>query len=261
MNPASIKARTGTLAAGVQRAKEVRNNLVVNWPEAVSGSTFLRSGSDAEQEVRRPELKPTPPPDARLLIPTSVVLQRLHDEAPTDHFTLGWLMGSLRKRSFGIIMFLLALVAIAPGVSIVAGLLLMIPAFQMIAGQPAPVFPRCIAARPLPTRHLAALVQRAMPALRYLEKMIHPRWPTPLEATKRLVGTVVVILNIIVVLAPIPLINVVPALVIALISLAYVEEDGLLLSIALLAAIIVLTVALVAVWQTLLGAKWIGDLW
>ena len=93
------------------------------------------SGSYAKQEVRRPELKPTPPPDARALIPTSVVLQRLHDEVPTDRFTLGWLMGSLRKRSFGIIMLLLALVAIAPGVSIVAGLLLMIPAFQMMAGR------------------------------------------------------------------------------------------------------------------------------
>jgi hypothetical protein len=52
-----------------------------------------------------------------------VVLQRLHDEVPNDHFTLGWLMGRLRERSFGIIMLLLALVAIAPGVSIVAGLL------------------------------------------------------------------------------------------------------------------------------------------
>ena len=114
------------------------------------------------------------------------MLQRLHDEAPADHFTLGWLMGSLRKRSFGIIMLLLAVVAIAPGVSIVAGLLLMIPAFQMIAGRTCPVFPRRIAARPLPTRHLAALVQRAVPVLRYLEKIIHPRWPTPLDATKRL---------------------------------------------------------------------------
>ena len=189
------------------------------------------------------------------------MLQRLHDEAPTDHFTLGWLMGSLRTRSFGIIMLLLALVAIAPGVSFVAGLLLMIPAFQMIAGQPTPVFPRRMAARPLPTRHLAALVQRAVPVLRYLEKMIHPRWPTPVEETKRLVVTVVMILNTTVVFTPIPLSNVVPALVIALISLAYLEEDGLLLSIALLAAVIVLTVALVGVWETVLGAKWISGLW
>jgi hypothetical protein len=207
-----------------------------------------------------PELTPRRP-DARAYIPTSVVLQQLHDEAPTDHFTLGWLMGSLRKRSFGIIMLLLALVAMAPGVSIVAGVLLMIPAFQMIAGQPAPVFPRRIAARPLPTRHLALLVQRAVPVLRYLETMIHPRWPTPLEATKRLVGTVVVILNTAVVFIPIPLGSVVPALVIALISLAYLEEDGLLLSIALLVAAIVLTVTFVGVWEMVLGARWISVLW
>ena len=205
-------------------------------------------------------MKLRPPLDVRALIPTSVVLQRLHDEVPTDHFTLGWLMHSLCKRSFGIIMLLLALVAIAPGVSIVAGLLLMIPAFQMIAGQPVPVFPRRIAARPLPTRHLAALVQRAVPVLRYLEKVVHPRWHTPLEPTKRVVGIVVVILNTTLVFTPIPLSNVVPACVIALISLAYLEEDGLLLTIALFAAVMVVTIELMAVWQTVLGAKWIFGL-
>ena len=216
--------------------------------------------SRAKLKGRRPKLKPTSPPQAHAFVPTSVVLQRLHDEAPKDHFTLGWLMGSLRKRSFGIIMLLLAVVAIAPGISVVAGLLLMIPAFQMIAGQPAPVFPRRIAIRLLPTRHLAALVQRAVPVLKFLEKMIRPRWPTPLEATKRLVGTVIVILNIIVVFAPIPFSNIAPALVIALISLAYLEEDGLLLSIALLAAVILLTVVGTVVWQLVLGAKWLGGL-
>ena len=169
-------------------------------------------------------------------------------------------MGNLRKRSFGIIMLLLAVVAMAPGISVVAGLLLMIPALQMMAGQSAPVFPSRIAARPLPTRHLAALVQRAVPVLKFLEKMIRPRWPTPLEATKRLVGTVIVILNMIVVFAPIPFSNIAPALVIALISLAYLEEDGLLLSIALLAAVILLTVAGTVVWQLVLGAKWLGGL-
>jgi hypothetical protein len=205
----------------------------------------------------RPKLKPTPTAAATALIPASVVLQRLHDQAPKDHFTLGWLMGGLGKHSFGIIMLLLAVVAIAPGASIVAGVLLFIPAFQMIAGQPAPVFPRRIAAYSLPTRHLAALVQRAVPVLRYLEKAIHPRWPTPFEATKRLVGSVVAILSASLVFIPIPLSNVVPALVIALIALAYVEEDGLLLLVGLLAAAIVLAVEFAAVWETALGAKWI----
>jgi hypothetical protein len=105
------------------------------------------------------------------------------------------------------------------------------------------------------------VVQRSLPVLRYLEKVVHPRWHTPLEATKRLVGTIVVVLSATLVFIPIPLSNVVPALVIALISLAYLEEDGILLLIALLAAVIVLAVATAAVWQMVVGAKWIIDLW
>ena len=185
-----------------------------------------------------PTVKSIPSRKGKTLIHTSVVLQRLYDGAPMDHFTLGWVLTSLRKRS---------------------GLLLMIPALQMIAGRSAPLFPRRIANHELPMRHLLILVRRAVPLLRYLEKMIHPRWHTPLEATKRLVGAVVIILDALIVLAPIPLTNVVPALVIALISLAYLEEDGLLLLIALLAAITVLAAASVAVWETVRGvANWAG---
>jgi len=219
-----------------------------------------RDSIDVHHVVRgAPALKSIPSPTGSTLIHTSVVLQRLLDGAPTDHFTLGWVMASLRKRSFGMIMLLLSLAAVVPGVSIVAGMLLMIPAFQMIAGRSAPLFPRRIANHELPTRHLVAMVRRAVPLLKYLEKMIHPRWHTPLEATKRLVGMVVIILDALIVLAPIPLTNVVPALIIALISLAFLEEDGLLLLIALLAAITVLAVASVAVWETVRGvANWAG---
>ena len=68
-------------------------------------------------------------------------------------------------------------------------------------------------------------------------------------------------LNATLLFIPLPLSNIVPALVIALISLAYLEEDGLLLSIALLAAVIVLAVELAVVWQAVLGAKWIIGFW
>jgi len=203
---------------------------------------------------------PRLPASPTMLVAASVVLQRLHDEIPADHFTLGWLMHSLHKRSFGIIMLLISLIAITPGLSVLAGLLLMIPALQMIAGKPAPIFPHRIASRSLPTRHLAAVVQRSIPVLRYLEKVVHPRWHTPLEATKRLVGAVVAMLSATLVLIPIPLSNIVPALAIALISLAYLEEDGVLLSIALLVAVIVLMGATTAVWETVAGARWLVGL-
>ena len=97
--------------------------------------------------------------------------------------------------------------------------------------------------------------------LRYLERVIYPRWHAHFEAAKRPVGAVVALLSATLVFIPIPLSNMVPALAIALISLAYLEEDGVLLSISLLAAAIVLAVVAMAVWEMLVGAKWIIDLW
>jgi hypothetical protein len=216
--------------------------------------------SNRNREIKRLfTLRPSA--DTRLLVAASGLLQRLHDQIPTDRFTLGWLMLTLHKSSFGIIMLVLALVAIVPGLSIVAGLLLMIPAFQMIAGKPAPVFPNRIATHALPTRYLATVLQRSVPVLRYLENVIHPRWHTPPELTKRTVGTVVLMLSLTLVFFPVPLSNVVPALMIALISLAYLEEDGILLLIAMMGALTVLSAAMVAVWETVVGTKWMIGLW
>jgi hypothetical protein len=193
--------------------------------------------------------------DARTFTPASVVLQQLHDTAPTDQFTLGWLMGRLQKQSFGPIVLMLAIVAVAPGISVLGGLLLLIPAVQMLAGRSAPVFPRWVADRPLPTKHLGAVVQRAISVLKYLEKVVRPRCPTPPELTKRVVGIFVVLLSARLLLMPIPLSNILPAVLIALISLGYLEEDGVLLSISLLAAIVVLALDLGLVWELLHGAK------
>jgi hypothetical protein len=193
--------------------------------------------------------------EARTFTPASVVLQQLHDAAPADQFTLGWLMGRLQKQSFGLIMLLLAIVAVAPGISILGGLLLLIPAFQMIAGRSAPIFPRWIADRPLPTKHLGTVMVRAISVLKYLENVVRPRFPTPPELTKRVVGIFVVLPSARLLLMPIPLSNILPAVLIAFISLGYLEEDGVLLAIGLLAAIVVLALDLGLVWELLHGAK------
>jgi hypothetical protein len=198
---------------------------------------------------------PTPPTDAPVLALASEILQRLHDEAPKDQFTLGWLMGTLHKRSFGIVMLFCAVIAVVPGVSIVAGVVLMITAVQMIEGRLAPAFPSGIAARPLPARHLAAVLQRSLPVLRYLERVTHPRWQTPHEATKRVVGIAVLVLSIALVFTPLPLSNIPPALAIALIALAYLEEDGLLLAVGLVAGVAVVAFQVFAVWEALADAK------
>jgi hypothetical protein len=62
------------------------------------------------------------------------------------------------------------------------------------------------------------------------------------------------LLTVVLLLTPVPLSNVAPAMVISLISLAYVEEDGLLLSVGFLAAIILIGLGSAAVWGTIIGA-------
>jgi hypothetical protein len=65
-------------------------------------------------------------------------------------------------------------------------------------------------------------LNRAVPVLRYLERFIRPRWQTPFEMTKRVVGGAIVLVGTLL-FAPIPLSNVPPALVILLLSFAYLE--------------------------------------
>jgi len=193
-------------------------------------------------------------------ISTSAVLQDLSDQAPADQFTIGWLLERLDKRAFGIVILLLALIGMVPGVSMLASFLLMIPASEMIAGRIGPTFPLGIADRPFPTSYLTNAVRRVVPALRHFETAVHPRWQIPPEITKRAVG-IAVLLMAILLIAPLPLIQVVPASVIAMIALAYIEDDGLVLSIAFVSAAAVLAVAFVAIWQVIVGAEWIGQFW
>ena len=153
--------------------------------------------------------------------PTSVVLDDLLGHEVPVKVTLGWLMDRLGDRSFGIVLLLLALLGLLPGVSALAGVLLTIPAVQMIRTRPGPVFPRRIAARPFEARRLARVVRRVVPVLRAVERFIRPRWPTPFQMTKRVVGSVILLLAVSL-LAPIPLSNIPAALVIGLIAVAAV---------------------------------------
>src|SRR5262245_14582790 len=106
----------------------------------------------------------------------------------------------------------------------------------------------------LPTKQLLRLGGRAIHVLKYLEKLVHPRWPRAFEAAKRAVGVVVLLLTLALLLTPVSLSNVAPAMVISLISLAYVEEDGLLLAVGFLAATILIGLGSAAVWGAINGA-------
>jgi hypothetical protein len=188
--------------------------------------------------------------------PTSVLLEALLDDAP-DHVTLAWLMDNLRERSFGLVMLLMALIALLPGASPVIGVLLVALAVQMILARRSPVLPRFVAARPIATRRLARLIRRAIPALRRAERIIRPRWRMQFVATKRAVGCIVLVLGV-TLLAPIPFSHIIPALAIMLVSFAYLEEDGVLLCLALVVALVSVAITVAELWATVLTADRLG---
>jgi hypothetical protein len=144
------------------------------------------------------------------------VLQELIRQAPAEYVTVGWLTSTLRRHSFGIIMLCLGLLATTPVGSTVPGLILAVIAVQLIVGRTEPVFPHFIMTRRLPTKQLLRLGGRAIHVLKYLEKVVHPRWPMTFEVAKRAVGVMVLLLTVVLLLTPVPLSNVAPAMVISL---------------------------------------------
>jgi hypothetical protein len=157
-------------------------------------------------------------------------------------------------------MLLLALFVLVPGTGMFIGILLAFPAVQMILGRESPTFPRILASRCIPTRHLARLAARAIPLFERMEVLIRPRLQTPFQATKRLVGLVVLLLAATLVW-PFPFSQIIPVLVIMLISFAYLEEDGALLCISLGIALLSFSITAATVWATVSATGLIGRLW
>ncbi|MEX0921307.1 MAG: exopolysaccharide biosynthesis protein [Rhodovibrionaceae bacterium] len=196
--------------------------------------------------------EPTPGPQdtrARERLPTSAILEGIARDAPPEGVTLKWIVANLRDRSFGIVMLMIGLVGLLPGISPLVGILLAIPAVQMILGRSEPVLPRRLAERRLSAARLARLLARVIPTMRRLERVVRPRHNRAFGLAKRIVGGIILLLGA-TLLTPIPFSQVIPSLVIVLLAFAVLEEDGLLLALAGLAALLSIAITAAALWGT-----------
>ena len=180
---------------------------------------------------------------------TSDLLVRLMEEAPRDSVDLDWLLGHLEKRAFGLLLFILAIAIPVPGLGIVASLVIAFPAVEMMLARDRPTLPRFLTKRPFDTKRFSKWAERSLPMLRRVERVSRSRWHTPVEATKRAVGLLVLALAISAI-GPLPLINIPPALTIALVAIAYLQEDGLLLGLAFAIGILLLAVFGFLIWTS-----------
>jgi hypothetical protein len=113
-----------------------------------------------------------------------------------------------------------------PLLSAVLGLPLVLLAAQLSYGRHKPWFPDWLTAQSFPREGFAAVVNRALPFLERVERLLRPRLTMLLSWTgERLVGITILILALILTL-PIPFANWLPACGIAVFGLAIVEKDG-----------------------------------
>ena len=167
-------------------------------------------------------------PESLPTIHTSVMLRRLIDNVPPDHFTLDWLMSNMPNRSYGVIILFLAFLSFVPIVGVFSRLIIMLFAVQIMCGYRCPVLPHRFRMRKFPSHHLTRLPAFTLSVLTRLERSIRPRWSAML-GVRRLSGLLLFLLCLVSLLLPLPFANVPAAAIIALMALAYLEHDGLLL--------------------------------
>jgi hypothetical protein len=188
--------------------------------------------------------------------PTSVHFSHMLDRAKGAHVSVGWLMGELGERSFGLTLLVMAVIALLPGASTVVGLLIAWPAIQLILGHDTAALPRLMARRDIGVARLARVITIVVPRLAWAERLIRPRWPDFFRTLRRPTGMAMLLLGV-TLISPVPFTQIVPALIIMLLALAYLEEDGLMLLLALVAAVCSLAVTGMTVWGAVETIDWI----
>lgn len=178
------------------------------------------------------------------------------DRVEGARVSVSWLMAELGDRSFGLTLLVMAEMALLPGASTLMGLLIAWPAIQLVLGHETAVLPRVMSRREIGVARLARVIAVVAPRLAWTERLIRPRWPDLFRTTRRLTGMAILLLGL-TLISPVPFTHIVPALVIMLLALAYLEEDGFALLLALLAALCSLTVTCMTVSGTVETIDWI----
>lgn len=188
----------------------------------------------------------------------SQVLLDMAQQPWRERISVRDLIDALGDRALGALLFLFAfpnVLPMPPGTSALLGTPLVILAAQLMIGR-GPWLPRVLSARSMSHADFAALVRRITPWLQRGERLLRPRlcW-LALPPLEFVIGAVCLLLAI-VVLLPIPLGNILPALAISLLALGVVERDGLWvlagLSLGVVAAGVVSGVIFAAIKATML---------
>lgn len=170
----------------------------------------------------------------------SEALEELVDVFPNESVSVGELIDKLDQRAHGVLLLIVALpmcVPNIPGISTVFGVLMMLPALQLLLGQRRLWAPTYVRRLSFPRSGLNSALSAAIPTLRRVEMLIRPR----LEGLTRFPATILVglqtLIMALVLILPIPFANWPPGMTVAMTALALLQRDGALMLLTIPAAI------------------------
>jgi len=179
----------------------------------------------------------------------SLVLRAVIDTAPGETISIREIVEAFGERAFGFVIILFSLpncIPAPPGMNSVFGLPVLLFAFQLALGFKKPWLPRKIMDKAFRISTFRKIIDIAEPKLARVEKVLRPRH-TGLFGVRgdRLIGVFAIILALCVIV-PLPGTNWVPSIALVILSMAIMQEDGLVLGFGVLAGIagIVYTVVL-----------------
>ena len=158
----------------------------------------------------------------------SDILRNIADDPARDRISIGILFDALDDRAFGALMLVFAFpncLPTPPGTSTILGAPLIFLTLQLMLGMK-PWLPKVIADRSIAREDFARIIDKANPWLAYAERLLRERLVfMSRRPAENVVGFLCFILAVVLVL-PIPLGNMPPALAICLFSFGILERDG-----------------------------------
>jgi hypothetical protein len=217
-------AETGHAASSNLQAREaVLEETVL---EEASPRQALRQGSSTREAVTREALQGSHGRSA------SDVLRSVVEGAEGETISLRQILDAFGERAFGFVLILFSLpncVPAPPGLAGVVGTPVLIFGIQMMLGHRRPWLPDMILRRSVSVATFRRLIDIAEPKMRRLEAFCRPRHTWLFSSVgDRMIGLFAVLVAISV-LIPFPGTNFPPSIALVIVSIAVMEEDGLLL--------------------------------
>lgn len=169
----------------------------------------------------------TPSPAGKSTL--SSMLHALAQDESRDRIAVGDLLASLGDRALAALLFVFAVpnvLPVPPGTSTILGAPLVFLAAQLAFGF-RPWLPAVISRRTMTRTDFATLVRRIGPWLARAERLLRPRVVVLASPPMEYVVGLLCLLMAIVLVLPVPLGNMLPALAISLFALGILERDGL----------------------------------